>query len=147
MCKFGIPFGKHKFKCKSEANWFVSIILLFVSKRFWITIWDTTYYPEAIIDPMKNKRCVKHEYKHYLQWDKFGVFFPILYLFIPFPIFFAYFRWLFERSAYLIDILEFNIDVERVVNVLWRKYLFVWPKCWMRKWFMNHVNALKGDEK
>jgi hypothetical protein len=155
MCKFWIPFGEHKFKCKNAANWFVSIILWFVPDRYWITIWDTTYYPETtaktavervMTDPMRNKKIVKHEGKHYLQWDKYGVFFPLLYLFLPLPFLFAYFRWMFEREAYLVDILEFDVPVDIVVNALWYGYVFTWPPCLMRSWFNKRVEALKGAE-
>ncbi len=126
---------KHKFKKKSEAGWFVKIILFFTPKDFVITLWQTSYYPD---DLKRIPQWFKdHEEVHGKQWDKYKIFFPILY-WVP-PTLLAYFRWKFEREAYLVDIKAGVHTVEEVVDTLWSDYLWTWPKCWMRKWFKKEL--------
>ena len=126
---------------KEYASWYIKIILLFVPDEYWITIWDTVYYPNAvedIFDPEYDD-IKAHEAIHVPQWKKYKILFPILYLVIPFPIFFAYFRWLFEREAYLVNIKSGHRTVDSVVFKLWWGYLFTWPPNLMRKWFNEQL--------
>lgn len=115
----------------------------------WTTIGNTIYYPTTIGNPEWPgfHPIVEHELVHVEQFKKWTVpFFLFLYIWMPMPFFFAYFRWRFEREAYLVD-LKMNDDedvylktrVEWIVNSLWSNYFFTWPKSWMRKWFYKEL--------
>jgi hypothetical protein len=53
--------------------------------------------------------------------------------------FLSYFRWKFEREAYMVQI-ERGAKAEDVVNLLWSSYLFPWPKSLMLKWFKKEID-------
>jgi hypothetical protein len=130
---------------KSKAPWYIKVVLWFVPTNYWITIKDTVYYPDWYpnfdkVDPKDRLDIIEHEEVHPPQWKRYGTFgYIFLYLFIPFPIFFAYFRWKFEREAYLVNIVRGDWTIEEVVDALWGGYLWTWPKPLMRRWFKKHT--------
>ena len=119
---------------------------VFGNKRFvesyWTTIRDTIYYPTTVNDPYRYVMIIAHECVHVSQWRKWRALFLLSYLFFPVPVFFAWFRWRWEREAYLVNLrpaVDKEKAIERVVNDLWHDYLWPWPKKRMRKWFRAHV--------
>jgi hypothetical protein len=107
------------------------------TKTYWTTVGNTIYYPTNVKDPYHkcHSDTVKHELVHVEQYRKLSVpLFLFLYLFVPFPVFFSYFRWRFEREAYLTQI-RAGALTENVVQALWNGYLFPWPRFLMRRWF------------
>lgn len=127
---------------KSKAPWWVKIILWFVDRDYWITIRDTIYCPDEydnLATLTEYADSIAHERRHSAQWKQYGIIgFPLLYFLVPFPIFFAYFRWRFERRPYLDHILSGNLTIDQVVSILWKKYWWTWPPRWMWRWFQDH---------
>ena len=105
---------------------------------FWTTIGEDCYYPTTVTDPMRSeyKNIRVHELVHTEQQHKYTkpVWFA-LYFFCPLPVFLAYFRWRFEREAYLVQITGTTVSNETVVNLLHNSYFYPWPKRWMLEWF------------
>lgn len=125
---------------------------------FWpgfITNWWTTIrfpfckgvvaYPSGI-NPMLQMYLPtrEHELVHVRQqrtaWGLFSSF--LLYFFVPLP-FLLSGRWFIERPAYLQDILGGHKTIDYSVKVLWRSYLWVWPRSWMKAWFTAQVQIKK----
>lgn len=93
-----------------------------------------------------------HELRHVEQYTKLGLgfaplgfsIFLILYLLLPLPIGLAWFRYAFERSAYLESYraarrLNLQPKIDYYVNLLTGKaYFWAWPfKFLVRRWFMR----------
>jgi hypothetical protein len=105
-----------------------------------MVIGDTIYYPEHVTEPDadEHKDTVEHEKEHLRQFEKYGTFcFLFLYALIPLPFFLAYFRWKFEREAYMVN-LKNGADLELVLESL-KHYGRPWPVCCMRKWFKKEL--------
>lgn len=136
------------YKLKPRSSfWLTRLLNLFGAKNFWTTFGSTIYYPDGL-DPTKFPETIAHEQTHIAQYKKLTVpFFLFLYCLIPLPVFFAYFRWKFEREAYLVEaklyLAEGRINkqelIESMVNVMWSGYLLPWPKNLMRKWFSKQL--------
>ena len=109
--------------------------LFFVPKNYWITIWKTTYCEDGHEALQDKQHILDHEWVHIPQWEKYKILYPILYLLLPVPFVLAYFRYKFEREAYLIDIKSKRLTTSEVVDLLWRGYCFSWPRPLMAKWF------------
>ena len=63
------------------------------------------------------------------------------YLLMPLPFGLAWFRFRWEREAYLIQIAhaqDREREITRVVDTLWYGYGRPWPRRWMRRWFDQH---------
>ena len=121
---------------RGMAPWYITPILCFVDKDFTITIANTAYVPDDWDTWSKDEQedTKRHEERHAKQWGKYKIFFVPLYLFVPVPCIFAYFRWKFKRGPYLLDIKD-GRSIESVVQSLWSNYFFAWPKPLMRRWF------------
>jgi len=125
-----------------NSNWYMRLFEKF-RPGFWITLGDIIYHPSDI-DPSEQRHegTIAHEEVHVAQMKKYGLLpFLFLYAFVPMPFFFAYFRWKFEREAYLVTIMSYPIVyrefvVEGIVSNLWSKYFLTWPKPLMEKWFI-----------
>lgn len=113
-------------------------------ENFWTTVGQTIYTPVGVIiqneeDKLTHRIAIEHEMVHVRQCNKLTVpLFLFLYFLVPLPIFFSYFRWRFEREAYLTQLKANVTDVEEVVDVLWNGYFYPWPKTWMKRWFKKH---------
>jgi hypothetical protein len=125
------------------------------------TLGRTVYYPERwrienVTDDDYEILC--HEIKHVKQTHELFpecfpiamVLFSLLYLFVPFPIGFAYFRYKFEREAYRISwytALELGKkpDLDWYVEQLTGpSYFWTWIfKSQVKKWFKEHCRALQ----
>lgn len=104
--------------------------------RFWTTIGSTIYYPTTVQDPEQWETILEHEAVHVEQYRKYTVpLFLILYLLVPLPFGLAFFRWKFEREAYLVDVKSGRMTPEQVAHTMWRDYGFAWPKPLMLRWF------------
>jgi hypothetical protein len=110
--------------------------------RAWTTISFRTIYAPTHVD-LDNldayESPIRHELVHVQQIFNWWVLFHIAYLLLPVPVLFAWGRWYFERSAYLVQIREFGRDPDEVVETLWRVYLWPWPRPWMRAWFAKQL--------
>lgn len=62
---------------------------------------------------------------------------------LPLSLGLAYGRWRLEREAYLVDIRD-GVDIDFIVDSLWHRYMFTWPKSWMAKWFHSQVFQLSS---
>lgn len=89
---------------------------------------------------------IRHEMVHAKDQKRWSVFFYISYLLLPLPMGLAWFRWYWERKAYLESVLERpdfeskNRRIEWIANSLGGSdYLFTWPKPWIKKWFWKQV--------
>jgi len=119
---------------------------IFGNKRFmesyWTTLFSTIYYPTRVKDPYGHIAIIEHECVHVSQWRKWNILFTLSYLFLPLPIGLAWFRWRWEREAYLVNLRHVTnkeAAIEHIVDNLWHEYLWTWPKKRMRKWFKEHV--------
>lgn len=109
--------------------------------NFFTTIGRTIYHPDQVnpFDP-RLADVIEHEVGHIKQADRFStVGHSLLYLLFPVPIFFAWYRWWAERGLYLKQIRVGRFTTEKVVDILWSKYFWPWPKGWMRKWFEREL--------
>jgi len=115
--------------------------------RFTIRFWTTLrfpfmepriYFPTSVSNPAASRYDVimAHELVHVRQFAPWygPLRLLLLYFFFPLPVFFSG-RWIIERDAYLVDILQGRLTVDTVVNVLHESYLRPWPKARMRGWF------------
>jgi hypothetical protein len=80
---------------------------------------------------------------HIEQARRWPVFWQLSYLLLPLPFGFAWFRWHWEREAYLVDLRAGRLTVDEVVETLWSNYAWTWPKPWMRRWFERELGRRK----
>lgn len=109
-------------------------------RNVWTTIGATVYYPRDRPNPPEQTDWeLRHELVHVEQWRRYGVWFWISYLLLPVPIGLAWYRWRWEREAYLVD-LKIGVPLEDVLRALgsWT-YFWPWPKRWMRQWFEKQI--------
>jgi hypothetical protein len=138
------------YKLKPRSSfWLTRFLNLFGAKNAWTTISNTIYYPDGT-NPTKFPEVIAHEQTHIAQYKKLTVpFFLFLYCLIPLPVFFSYFRWRFEREAYIVEAKMYLAEgrtatdtlIESMVDVMWSGYLFPWPKFLMRKWFKKQLGG------
>jgi hypothetical protein len=110
--------------------------------RYWTTVGRTVYYPTSVSDPLAHPDILDHELVHVRQWQSWGVLMWASYLLLPLPFGLAWFRFRWEREAYLVQIARADDrerEIERVVQVLWYGYGWPWPRASMRKWFEQHA--------
>lgn len=108
--------------------------------RYWTTLGRRIYFPSGVEDPYHHPQIMEHELVHVAQWDRWGWFFVASYLLLPVPFGLAWFRWRWEREAYMVQLRsvrpEFlEVQIDRVVDRLWCDYLWTWPRPLMRRWF------------
>jgi hypothetical protein len=103
----------------------------------WTTIGRTIYAPvwvdvEGNLEPYRT--IIGHELVHVAQWRRWWVLLWLGYLLLPLPVGLAWCRWAAEREACLVQ-LRAGADIDAIVDVLWRRYGWPWPRCLMRRWF------------
>ena len=109
-----------------------------LSERYWTTIARTIYYPTSVHDPFAHPLVLEHELVHVRQWQRWGVLFWLSYLLLPLPFGLAWFRFRWEREAYLVQLehaADRELEITRIVDALWSGYAWPWPRAWMRRWF------------
>lgn len=133
-----------------SSNWLMRALNKLGGGAYWTTIGKTIYYPDQIVDPHLFPDIIEHEKVHVAQYKKLSVpVFLFLYCLVPLPVGLAYFRWRFEREAYLVQFkyllaenpqYDIDFEVEQVVRSLWFNYLFAWPRGWMKSWFLKRLS-------
>jgi hypothetical protein len=95
----------------------------------------------------------KHEAEHLVFFRRFGLVFGlIIYLFLPFPVLFAYGRYRVERNAVLEELLaidDLGLDYARCMEdyiqaLSGRAYFYAWPfKSLTRRWLNKNFRLRK----
>lgn len=100
------------------------------------------------VDPRSpdRARVRRHEFHHVQDfWPWWGPWVCIaLAVLFPLPFLFSG-RWFLERRAYRDGIDLGFITVDEVVNSLWSRYGWAWPKPWMRRWLETHRKDKDGN--
>jgi len=113
-------------------------------ERYWTTIGRTIYYPTCVGDPLAHPIVLEHELVHVRQWERWGVLLWVSYLLLPLPVGLCWFRFRWEREAYLVELhhaVDREREIDRIVDALWFGYAFPWPRSWMRRWFRAALSA------
>jgi len=104
-------------------------------ERMAITIGNTVYLPDHVENPWAHVNLLKHEAIHVAQYRRWGWLFWIAYLFLPLPVGLAYFRYRWEREAYveaeIMAAAPHNRDrlAQWVANILSQStYAWAWPR-------------------
>jgi len=103
----------------------------------WTTIGGVVYYPVDVVDPKDPCYLAtrEHEAVHCRQQEGWPwLLWLAVYALIPLPVGFAYFRWKWEREAYLVNIKKHGYRPEWCADTL-QQYLWPWPKKRMLRWF------------
>ncbi len=109
--------------------------------RYWTTVGPRVIYAPDHVDLNNlapHYTVILHELVHINQARSWPVLWQLSYLLIPVPIGLAWFRWHWEREAYLVDIRMGRLSIEEVVTALWR-YGWCWPKPLMRAHFIRRL--------
>lgn len=127
------------------------------------TVGRTIYFPVGWkVDEATGKdyEILRHELVHVTRMEKLGfnnivlgtIVFVFLYFLIPFPIFFAWFRYWFEREAYKIS---WYVEQEQGLNpqiddyvkqLTGPDYLWMWIfRNQVKKWFMKNCKVFKAS--
>jgi len=102
---------------------------------------------------------LKHETVHVKQCAALGLGeasigmwpFLFLYLFVPLPAWRSWFRFRFEREAFLVEYkiekkYGWSPDIEHYVKVLsGPDYLYAWPEAKVREWFKKAISELPAS--
>lgn len=79
----------------------------------------------------------QHELAHVRQQRGLRLYWTaLLYFVLPLPILFSG-RWFVEREPYLREIVIGRRTVDQVVDILWKSYVYPWPRFLMRKWLQK----------
>jgi hypothetical protein len=119
-------------------------------------IWYPTHIAGPISDgsldqlPESWQRVIEHEKRHHDQQGRWT--FPLwffLYLLVPLPVHFAYFRWLFERDAYSVTLFHTpdhlrGLRIVSIVENLDRDYGHTWPMESMEVWFSERLKEIRS---
>lgn len=122
---------------------------------------NKVYVPDAWEDTTLTSKAeiIRHERVHMRQSKKYGRFlFSFLYLAVPFPAFFAYFRKKFEQEAYeesLKALHEYhgekiftpNLKEGMLAHFTTAQYFWMWP--WrkdLEKWYDSAVEKVKSRQ-
>ena len=127
---------------------------IFGNKRFMTNFWTTlgtstiwaptsvTIGPDTLRD---HSVAIRHELVHIQQARRWPVIWQLAYLLLPLPFGLAWFRWRWEREAYLVNLKAGVMSIEDVVNTLWNNYGWCWPKRWMRSWLSAEMKRAAAD--
>ena len=144
----------YKIKYKNES--LLMKILGFITKPFcpkFMTTYTTTvgktiYLPTKFESFAKRYQImiIMNEKKHIEQYKKYFPFYGLMYLFLPFPILFAYFRLKFECEAYAINIDAKLITYDEVIESLsGPTYFWTWySKEKIKKLLEHYVEELRS---
>lgn len=108
--------------------------------------------PEDYVTLCHEIKHVKDQYELGMGCFVFGaILFALLYLFIPLPIFFAYFRYKFERDAYRVSwytSLEVGLKPDLdfyIAQLTGPSYLWTWIlKPQVKRWFREHCQMIES---
>lgn len=125
-----------------NESYLMRFLGIFLGKWFMESAW-TTITPWTIWAPvganLNNPTVIEHEMVHVRQMRKWWILWHLSYLLLPVPVLGAWCRWRWEREAYLVQIRARVRTIEQVVDTLWWRYGFPWPRGAMRKWFRAEI--------
>ncbi len=116
--------------------------------RFWNALGNTVYAPSTVDMSrlylhVQNRRSIRHELVHIRQQRAYTVpLWLFLYYLIPLPLGLAWFRFKFEREAYITQarVAPDLYSVSWIADTLGgATYIWAWPKPWIRKWFEKEL--------
>lgn len=139
---------------KSDS-WLLRALRPMLGQRWWermaVTIGSTVYLPDHIEDPWDYEQLLRHEAIHVFQFRRWGVLFWLTYLLLPLPAGLAWFRWRWEREAYLTSEImgaaPHNRDrmAQWVASLMWSpNYFWAWPSSWALKWLRKEIKKREG---
>jgi hypothetical protein len=130
--------------------------------QFTTTIGFVVYVPEDwdSRDDDDKAEIMAHEAVHMRQANRYGMLlFSLMYLLLPFPVLFAYFRMRFEMEAYetsmQLAVARYGYDnVKRpeyreklISQFTGPNYIFTWVyRPTIEKWFDNYLESLKPSK-
>lgn len=122
------------------------VLSWFLGYWFWTRAW-TTLGPRTIWAPPHvdlsrldvYETIIRHELVHIRQARRWPLVWQLSYVLLPLPVGLAWFRWRWEREAYLVQLRARTMSIDEVVDALWRHYGWCWPRAWMRRWFARRV--------
>lgn len=142
-------------------DWFLKVITLGMMRRFMTdfvtTIGTTVYVPKYWETELEATRIVilRHERVHMRQRQRYGaVLYALLYLFLPFPLIFAYFRMRLEQEAYeesMVALADLDHNAREVFFSDWYRtsmvghftsaeYFWMWPfRRSVEQWYYRAV--------
>jgi hypothetical protein len=153
-------------KSKSTLMKLINFLLLVITfgkmnsfmTRFTTTMGTKVYVPDEWHDrPVESRLIVlRHERVHMRQAKKYGrLLFSLMYMALPFPVVFAYYRRKFEQEAYeesLIAMKEYygnlvlknpGIRTSMIEHFTTAEYYWAWPwKKSIESWFDKFVSSL-----
>lgn len=159
-------FPSFKIVLKSESRLMkaISFLLLLLSfgqmrgfSKFITTLGVTVYVPAhwGSLDVLQRCAVLRHERVHMRQARRHGrLLFSLMYLFLPFPFFAAWFRAEFEKEAYAETLRayhEYGAEIDdpglrdRIVqHFTGSDYLWMWPfRARMEAWYAQTVRQIK----
>ena len=105
------PIDRVRFVAKADSRLMAAAALLLrgiglrnFNERYWTTVGRTIYYPAYVRDPRAHPQIIDHELVHVRQWERYGLWLWASYLLLPLPFGLAWFRFRWEREAYLPEI-------------------------------------------
>ena len=115
----------------------------FPAPSMWTTLGTTIWHPSNI-DPLHPSRADirVHELIHVDQQVRWTVpVFLVCYLLLPLPFGLSWFRWRWEREAYMTQIKNED-GIEPIVQLLGGfAYGWSWPRSLMRRWFLREIRT------
>lgn len=129
-------------------------------KDFTTTLGQRVYVPESwdSYSDFNKLSTVRHERVHMRQARKYGrIVFSLLYLMIPFPVGFAYFRKKFEQEAYETSIRtayqyfgEISLSEERREMIISQfttsSYFWMWPfRKDIESWYDSFIEKVRKE--
>lgn len=107
-----------------------------------IVLGHTIYYPKNR-SPWWFHEELHHDLIHISQWEKYGLWYLGSYIALWFPILGSWWRWRWEREAFLTNVRWHAMPIEEAVETIWKEYFHPWPKKEMTDWF--HMHSLERE--
>ncbi len=101
------------------------------------TIWAPSHVRLDHLDAYES--ILRHELVHVRQVRRWFVLWHLSYLLLPLPVLLAWFRWRWEREAFLVNLRAGDMGVDDIVDSLWHGYGWCWPRPLMRRWFLKET--------
>lgn len=130
---------------RKDKSWLMRAIGFFLGAWFMERAWTTIspwriYYPTTLDSFWVGRSpaeglVIEHESVHIRQARRWPVLWQLSYLLAPVPVLLAWFRWRWEREAYLVQLYASAATPAELAETLWRRYAWPWPKAWMVRWF------------
>ncbi len=152
MAQERIIFGirtrlKSESKLMKIIGWFAKPFNPLFMTEYWTTLGSVIYAPSSFnLNDIQShawyKEIFDHEKVHIQDFETYGLLYEITY-FLP------YFRFVWERRAYLPELVElaethkykdfYNRLNEICDNLGGSQYFWAWYKPWIKKWFLKET--------